>query len=77
MNITKEQFIAINKYVLFAAIFILLTFVAGLYGMNFNPDASPFNMPELSYYWGYPMALLSMAIIGIILLIYFRRKKWL
>ena len=62
---------------IFAAIFIPLTFVAGLYGMNFNPDASPFNMPELSYYWGYPMALLSMAIIGIILLIYFRRKKWL
>ncbi len=62
---------------IFAAIFIPLTFVAGLYGMNFNPDVSPFNMPELSFYWGYPMALFAMAVIGGIMLIYFRRKKWL
>jgi len=62
---------------IFAAIFIPLTFVAGLYGMNFSPDASPFNMPELSFYWGYPMALFAMAVIGVIMLIYFRRKKWL
>jgi len=62
---------------IFAAIFIPLTFVAGIYGMNFNPEASPFNMPELSYYWGYPMALIAMAVIGVIMLIYFKRKKWL
>ena len=62
---------------IFAAIFIPLTFVAGLYGMNFNPDASPFNMPELSFYWGYPLALFLMGIIGIIMLVYFKRKKWL
>jgi len=62
---------------IFAAIFIPLTFVAGLYGMNFSPGASPFNMPELNWYWGYPMALIVMATIGIILLIYFKRKKWL
>jgi len=62
---------------IFAAIFIPLTFVAGLYGMNFSPDASPFNMPELNFYWGYPMALFAMAIIGFIMLVYFKRKKWL
>jgi len=62
---------------IFAAIFIPLTFVAGLYGMNFSPDASPFNMPELNFYWGYPLALFAMAVIGGIMLIYFRRKKWL
>jgi len=62
---------------IFAAIFIPLTFVAGLYGMNFNPGASPFNMPELNFYLGYPMALFAMAVIGVIMLIYFRRKKWL
>jgi magnesium transporter len=61
---------------IFAAIFIPLTFVAGLYGMNFRPDASPFNMPELNFYWGYPMALFAMAIIGVIMLIYFKRQKW-
>jgi len=62
---------------IFAAIFIPLTFVAGLYGMNFSPDASPFNMPELNFYLGYPMALFAMAVIGGIMLMYFRRKKWL
>ncbi len=62
---------------IFAAIFIPLTFVAGLYGMNFSPDTSPFNMPELNFYWGYPMALFVMAIIGFVMLVYFRRKKWL
>jgi len=62
---------------IFAAIFIPLTFVAGLYGMNFNPDASPFNMPELNFYLGYPMALFAMAMVGIVMLIYFKRKRWL
>ena len=62
---------------IFAAIFIPLTFVAGLYGMNFNPGVSKFNMPELNFYLGYPMALFAMAVIGVIMLIYFRRKKWL
>lgn len=37
-----------------STIFIPLTFIAGIYGMNFNPQASPWNMPELSWYWGYP-----------------------
>ncbi|MFH1101299.1 MAG: magnesium/cobalt transporter CorA [Methanobacteriota archaeon] len=62
---------------IFAAIFIPLTFVAGLYGMNFNPEKSPVNMPELNWFFGYPFALSIMLIISIIMLIYFRRKKWL
>jgi hypothetical protein len=37
-----------------ATIFIPLTFIAGIYGMNFNPESSPWNMPELSWRWGYP-----------------------
>jgi len=60
-----------------ATIFIPLTFVAGIYGMNFNPDKSPLNMPELNSYWGYPMALGVMAIIAVGLVFYFRKKKWL
>ncbi len=54
-----------------ATIFIPLTFIAGLYGMNF------INMPELKWFWGYPMAILSMVIVAFLMVIYFRRKKWL
>jgi magnesium transporter len=57
--------------------FIPLTFIAGLYGMNFNPEKSPFNMPELNWYWGYPFCLLLMFIAGIILLSLFWRAGWL
>jgi magnesium transporter len=56
---------------IFASIFIPLTFVAGLYGMNFE------FMPELKWHWGYFGALGLMALIGIVLLLYFRRKRWL
>jgi len=62
---------------IYAVIFIPLTFIAGIYGMNFNTEKSPFNMPELSWYFGYPFALGLMAVIGISMLVYFRRKKWL
>jgi magnesium transporter len=60
-----------------ATIFIPLTFIAGIYGMNFNPDASPFNMPELGWYWGYISVWVVMIVVVIVMLIYFRRKKWL
>ncbi len=56
---------------IFAAIFIPLTFVAGIYGMNFS------FMPELGWHWGYFVVLMVMATIGVSLLVYFRRKKWL
>jgi magnesium transporter len=58
----------------FAALFIPLTFVAGLYGMNFNPERSPWNMPELNWYWGYPFAWLLMAVIAAGMLVFFWRK---
>jgi len=54
-----------------ATIFIPLTFVAGIYGMNFK------FMPELEWHWGYPAALGVMFGISIVMFIYFRRKKWL
>lgn len=61
---------------IFAAIFIPLTFVAGIYGMNFNPSTSPFNMPELGWYLGYPFALAMMLVVGLTMLVYFRKKNW-
>ncbi|OGP78325.1 MAG: magnesium and cobalt transport protein CorA [Deltaproteobacteria bacterium RBG_16_64_85] len=60
-----------------ATIFIPLTFLVGVYGMNFNPQVSPYNMPELGWRYGYPTVLLIMAVIAAVMLQYFRRKKWL
>lgn len=62
---------------IFATIFIPLGFVAGVYGMNFNPEKSPWNMPELSWYFGYPMALGLMAAIAGGLVYFFYRKGWI
>ena len=59
-----------------STIFIPLTFIAGVYGMNFDHAESPWNMPELSWYWGYPFAMGSMLAIAIGLIIYFKRKGW-
>jgi len=56
---------------LIATIFIPLTFIAGIYGMNFA------NMPELEWKYGYFIILIVMAVIGISLAVYFRRRRWL
>jgi magnesium transporter len=60
-----------------ATIFIPLTFIAGIYGMNFDPDASPWNMPELGMYYGYPVAMGGMLLISLGMLYLFRRRGWL
>ena len=60
-----------------ATIFIPLTFIAGIYGMNFNPEISPWNMPELNWDFGYLVAIGIMLIIALGMVIYFKRKKWL
>ena len=54
-----------------STIFIPLTFIAGLYGMNFD------YMPELRWRWGYPTTLAVMLLIGVSLLYFFRRRGWL
>ena len=54
-----------------ATIFIPLTFIAGVYGMNFE------FMPELKWRWAYPTILAMMAIVFVGMLFYFKRKKWL
>ena len=60
-----------------ATIFIPLTFVAGIYGMNFNPERSPWNMPELNWYFGYPFVFGVMLVVALITLVFFYRKGWL
>ena len=54
-----------------ATIFIPLTFIAGIYGMNFK------YMPELEWYWSYPAVWLVIIIVSVSMVIYFKRKEWL
>lgn len=56
---------------LVATVFMPLTFIAGVYGMNFA------NMPELQWRYGYPAALTVMALVAAGMVIYFRRKRWI
>jgi magnesium transporter len=53
-----------------ATIFIPLTFIAGVYGMNFE------YMPELKWHWGYPAVMLGMTFLGVSMFIYFKKRKW-
>jgi magnesium transporter len=59
-----------------ASIFIPLTFLAGIYGMNFNPHASPMNMPELNWQWGYPVFWVVIITMAAGMILYFHRKRW-
>jgi magnesium transporter len=54
-----------------ATIFIPLTLIAGVYGMNFT------YMPELKSPWGYPVVLVSMLAVASLMLVYFKKKKWI
>jgi len=60
-----------------ATIFILLTFIAGIYGMNFSHPDSPRAMPELGWYHGYPMAWGLMILVTAGLVWFFRRRHWI
>jgi magnesium transporter len=59
-----------------SAIFIPLTFIAGVYGMNFDRDKSPLNMPELGWYWGYPLCIALMMTIAGSLVFFFWKRGW-
>jgi magnesium transporter len=55
---------------IFASIFVPLTFIAGIYGMNFE------HMPELGWRWSYPVFWVVIVTVGVTLLVLFRRQKW-
>lgn len=70
-NMSQKMNEVIKVLTVVATVFAPLTFITGLYGMNFQ------HMPELQSKYGYPIVLIAMIIISIIMLIFFRRKKWI
>jgi len=70
-SISYETNSVMKVLTIIATIFIPLTFIAGIYGMNFQ------NMPELGWRYGYFIALGVMAFLLIAMIIFFRRRKWI
>ena len=62
---------AMRVLTVFSAFFLPLTFIAGIYGMNFN------YMPELTWKFGYPVSIMSMVVISVGIYVWFRRKGWI
>ncbi len=60
-----------------STIFIPLTFLAGIYGMNFNPAVSKWNMPEIEWQFGYPAIIIVMIVIAAGMMVFFKKKNWL
>jgi magnesium transporter len=69
-NASNRMNAVMKVLTIIATIFIPLTFITGIFGMNFS------HMP-LKSVWGFPLSLLAMLIVAIGMLIYFRKKKWL
>jgi magnesium transporter len=68
----------IKVLTIISTIFMPLTFIVGIYGMNFHGGAdAPLNMPELGWRYGYLMVMLLMLAVAIAMLVFFRRKGWL
>lgn len=70
MNISNKMNSVMKSLTVIATIFIPLTFLAGIYGMNFE------YMPELAFPWAYPVVLFILLVIGVGMYLYMRQKKW-
>jgi magnesium transporter len=70
IRISNQMNQVMKTLTLIATIFIPLTFIVGIYGMNFN------FMPELEWKWSYPILMIAMLAIGLVMYIYMRKKRW-
>jgi magnesium transporter len=78
LSVSSQRLNEVMKVLtMIATIFMPLGFIAGVYGMNFDTAASPYNLPELHWRYGYVFALGLMATFTIAFLTYFWRKGWL
>lgn len=59
-----------RAFTVITALFLPLSLIAGWYGMNFT------HMPELDWRYGYPAVIVLSALVCVILLVWFRRRKW-
>ena len=62
---------AMKVLTIFSVFFMPLTFISGIYGMNFE------HIPELYSKWGYPVVLIIMVIVSIAIYLWIKKKKWL
>ena len=70
-NVSNRMNEVMKTLTIVASIFVPLTFMAGIYGMNFE------HMPELHVEWAYPLLLAGMTVTAIGMVIYFWRKGWI
>ena len=70
-NMSNKMNEVMKVLTIMASIFIPLTFIAGIYGMNFD------HMPELHYKYGYYVVWIVMILLFIGMMFYFKKKKWL
>lgn len=76
-NVSNRMNEVMKTLTIITAAIMAPTLIAGIYGMNFNPAVSAFNMPELNWPYGYPMALFLMVASALTALLYFRSRGWL
>ena len=76
-NVSNRMNEVMKVLTVISTIFLPLSFIASLYGMNFRTDTSSYNMPELTWRFGYPFALGLMAATVIGMLVFFWRRGWL
>jgi len=75
-NISNYMNKIIQRITIVGSFILLPTLIASIYGMNFKPETSPYNMPELTWKYGYFFSLGLMAVSIICTYSYFRVKKW-